>query len=234
MKRIYEQVNLIAHRGFCNGDCENTLPAFLNACKKPFWGIETDIQFTSDGRIVCFHDKTIYRLMGEKSKISELKYKELFKKHFKNKKCVNINAHICTFSTYLKICKKYKKQCIIEIKNNLNMRQLEVVISKIKHHKCTNSCHLISFNQVVLKNIRELCPDVSLHLLIKNPLRPFISTCKKYNITASMLSKLLTKDMIKKLNSNNLKIGAWTVNDKTTAQNLIDLGITYITTDRLM
>lgn len=234
MKRIYEQVNLIAHRGFCNGDCENTFPAFLNACKKPFWGIETDIQFTSDNHIVCFHDKTIYRLMGEKTKVSDLSYKELFKKPFKNHKCVSINAHICTFQTYLKICKKYKKQCIIEIKTNLTKEQLETVINKIKRYRYTDNCHIISFNQNVLKKVNAMCPDIALHLLIKNPLRPFISLCKKHNITASMLSNLLTKDMVKKLIANNIKIGAWTVNDKHNAQLLIDMGISYITTDRLM
>jgi len=234
MKTIYEQINLIAHRGFCNGEFENTFPAFLNACKKPFYGIETDIQFTSDNHIVCFHDRTISRLMGEKIKLTELSYKELYKKQFLPHNHIHLKTKICTFSNYLKICKKYKKQCIIEIKNKLNDKQIKKIFSKIRWLRYIDNCTIISFNQHVLKKIRQFNEDIKLQLLIKNPLRPYISFCKKYNIDASILDRLITKDVVKKLNANNIKIGAWTVNDKNIAQHLCDMGVTYITTDRIM
>ena len=234
MKTIYDQINLIAHRGFCNGDYENTFPAFLNACKKPFWGVETDIQFTSDGHIVCFHDKTIHRLMGEKTKVGDLRYRELNKKSFSHKNYSSIKAHICTFSTYLKVCRKYRKQCIIEIKTKLNERQIKIILNTINHYKYNHYCSIISFNQGVLRKVRELDNNIKLQLLIKNPIRPFISFCKKNNVDASLLSRIITKELIVKLNNNNIKTGAWTVNNKQTAQTLINIGVTYITTDRLM
>ena len=80
MKTIYEQVKLIAHRGLSSRYCENTYPAFLNACEKDFYGIECDIQFTADNKIVCFHDKTLRRLAGENIILTTLKYRELKRK----------------------------------------------------------------------------------------------------------------------------------------------------------
>ncbi len=68
---------LIAHRGlFGGGVPENSLGAFARAAERGY-GIELDVQLTSDGRLVVFHDATLKRMLGVKRKISELTYEEL-------------------------------------------------------------------------------------------------------------------------------------------------------------
>lgn len=53
-----------AHRGFhSKTDPENSLAAFENACHKGF-GIEFDVQLSSDGVPVVFHDATLERMCG--------------------------------------------------------------------------------------------------------------------------------------------------------------------------
>lgn len=49
-------VRKIAHRGISSGIPENTLPAFDEAVKKGYHYIETDVQHTSDGIPVLWHD----------------------------------------------------------------------------------------------------------------------------------------------------------------------------------
>ena len=124
MKTICEQTKLIAHRGLSGKYYENTLPAFIHACKMDFYGIETDIQFTKDNKIICFHDKTTKRLIGEKHHIYNLKYKDLLIMDFKQKTSLIEPANVCPFNKYLKICKRYKKHCIIEINNLLAYKPL--------------------------------------------------------------------------------------------------------------
>ena len=68
---------LIAHRGlFGESVPENSLGAFARAAERGY-GIELDVQLTSDGRLVVFHDASLKRMLGVKRKISELTYKEL-------------------------------------------------------------------------------------------------------------------------------------------------------------
>ena len=56
---------LIAHRGFFNNvDIpENSIPAFQRAVERGF-GIELDVQMTTDGRLMVFHDESVKRMCG--------------------------------------------------------------------------------------------------------------------------------------------------------------------------
>ncbi len=66
-----------AHRGlFHAGIEENTLPAFA-AAKKAGVGVELDVQYTKDRKIVVFHDESLKRMCGVNKKVSELTYAEL-------------------------------------------------------------------------------------------------------------------------------------------------------------
>ena len=228
MKTIYNQVNLIAHRGLSGEFCENTLPAFAHASKMDFFGIETDIQFTKDNKIVCFHDKNTKRLMGDNYVIANTNYRDLKRKTFIWGNC---EYKICTFKQYLKACKKHGKHCIIEIKYKINVDQLKMLIKIIKWHRYLKKCIIISFNSWVLQYLRELEPTLHLQLLVNNPIKHYVEFCRKYNIDASLYDKLIKKDTVAKLKAQGITCGVWTVNSKSLAQKLIDMGVKYITSD---
>jgi glycerophosphoryl diester phosphodiesterase len=62
-----------AHRGYhslSEGRPENSLPAFAAACSKGY-GIETDAQLTSDGRVAMIHDADLARLTGAHLRVGE-------------------------------------------------------------------------------------------------------------------------------------------------------------------
>lgn len=73
------------HRGGVYYTPENTIPAFLDAIKKGFSYIETDPQFTKDGKIVLIHDYTLNRTCRNKDgseiaseiNVEDLTYDEL-------------------------------------------------------------------------------------------------------------------------------------------------------------
>ena len=66
-----------AHRGLWNENVpENSLAAFELAVREKY-GIELDIQFSRDGRIVVFHDVTLKRMCGVERRVCDLTLAEL-------------------------------------------------------------------------------------------------------------------------------------------------------------
>lgn len=77
-KRIEKlPVQLFAHRGL-HGETipENTLAAFKKAYERKL-GVELDVRFSRDKKVVVFHDDTLKRLCGHDIKVCELTYDEL-------------------------------------------------------------------------------------------------------------------------------------------------------------
>lgn len=76
-KRRFKQTHY-AHRGFYaeEGFKENTLPAFAAAIKKGV-GIELDVQFSKDKRVVVHHDDDLKRLEKVAGLVCDFSYEEL-------------------------------------------------------------------------------------------------------------------------------------------------------------
>lgn len=68
---------IIAHRGASHDAPENTLAAFNLAWEQGADGIEGDFYLTSDGKIICCHDKDTERTAGVKRVIKETTFDEL-------------------------------------------------------------------------------------------------------------------------------------------------------------
>ena len=70
-----------AHRGLHGEEIpENSLPAFALAVERGY-GIELDVQLSSDGVIMVFHDDTLVRMTGAKGKLCEYTCEELQQLH---------------------------------------------------------------------------------------------------------------------------------------------------------
>lgn len=74
-----------AHRGASQYAPENTLASFYMGWQMGANGIETDIQCTSDGIPVLFHDNNMERIAGLNSRICDLTYEEL--------RVIDVGAH---------------------------------------------------------------------------------------------------------------------------------------------
>ena len=68
---------IIAHRGASHDAPENTLSAFKLAIEQGADGFEADFYLTSDGKIVCFHDKDTERIAGKKLLVTQTPLDEL-------------------------------------------------------------------------------------------------------------------------------------------------------------
>ena len=58
-------VRMIAHRGVSGLELENTCAAFVAAGNRSYYGIETDIHQTADGKFIIIHDDETGRVATE-------------------------------------------------------------------------------------------------------------------------------------------------------------------------
>ena len=132
-------MHLIAHRGLYNDIIkENTLEAYLKAIRQGYDGIELDIRLTKDNQIVCIHDKLINRTSNGKGNINNYTYKELLKYNSGSKK---IKSKIPLLKTVIN--KINNKSIIIEIKEKIDIKEIEKIIEK----NPTNDYYICSFNK---------------------------------------------------------------------------------------
>ena len=70
---------IIGHRGAPANECENTLESFKSAIKQGLDGIELDVQFTLDKKLIVYHDWIYVDRSGNKILIENTPYSTLNK-----------------------------------------------------------------------------------------------------------------------------------------------------------
>ena len=105
-------VKMIAHRGLSGLEKENTCPAFVAAGVKSYYGIETDVHVTKDGKIIVIHDDNLKRVAGKKMVVEESYFDELRAVRMLDTDGVTPRADLFlpSLEEYVAICRKYKKQ----------------------------------------------------------------------------------------------------------------------------
>ena len=68
---------MVAHRGVSGLELENTCPAFVAAGVKSYFGIETDVHATIDGKYIIVHDDDLKRIAGLDMIVRESNYDDL-------------------------------------------------------------------------------------------------------------------------------------------------------------
>lgn len=175
-------MQLIAHRGLTNDYIkENTLEAYINAINNNYSGIELDIRLTKDKKIICLHDKFINRTSDGKGNINNLTYKEVLKYNFGSKK---VKSKIPLLESVIK--KLNNTIIFIELKEKINLNELEVILNKNK----TNTYYICSFYKDIIDDIENNNYKIG---IINNFFNSSINI-KKYDFVL-ILESLFTKDI---------------------------------------
>ncbi len=102
-----------AHRGLYDnngGVPENSLPAFRAAAEKGY-GVELDVQLSSDGAVVVFHDDTLDRVCGIRGSVADRSLAEL-----RQMKLLDTNEVMPLFTDVLDELKRGAGPLIVELK----------------------------------------------------------------------------------------------------------------------
>lgn len=229
-----KQVLMIAHRGVSGLEVENTCPAFIAAAVKTYYGIETDVHVTKDGRYLICHDDNILRVTGVDMIIEESNYEDL-KKQVVLEKDFSTRSDLVLpdLSDYLRICKKYQKEAILELKNTMDIKHIMGIVTLVKTLGWFENTTFISFSSDNLVNLKAMYPNAKAQFLTDKITDEVVEFLLKYNLDLDVYYKSLNKEFIQKVHQKGIKVNCWTVDMKEDAYALIEMGVDMITSNIL-
>ena len=226
---------MVAHRGVSGIECENTNAAFVAAGNRSYYGIETDIRRTSDGHFVVNHDGNLKRIGGEEITVEDSSLEKLQSIVLFDKDGSKTRADLrpCTLENYISICKKYDKQCILELKSDFTDEETEKYIEIIRSLDYLHRVTFISFNYGVLLKIRKILPDCDAQYLSSTLDDDYIQKITDGGFDVDIKHKCLTKELVKRFHKMGKKVNCWTVDSKEDAEKYAKWGVDFITTNIL-
>ena len=233
-----KKVKIIAHRGLSGLERENTCSAFVAAGNRSYFGIETDVHRTADGKYVIIHDETTERVSNGTNNLNveQLSFEELKAVYFPDIESENERRDLVIpqLVDYVAICKKYDKVCVLELKNRFEKQHIEEIIQIIKGQDYLEKVIFISFNFDNCVDLRSLLPYADIQWLTGGPVnQEKIDNLLKYNLNLDIKYISIDKATIRKLHALGLTVNCWTVNTKEDGEKMVKMGIDYITTNIL-
>ena len=219
-------VPTIAHRGYHVTAVENTRDAFIEAGRRNFYGIETDIRLTKDGYWICNHDASI---KGMNKPIAECTLEEIMR--------IDLSignggiVRVCKFEEYIEICSIYNKHPIIEFKISPTKQKLDDVFKVLEKYDVTNEVVFISFNRDVLNSVDKIKQQKSYKYDIQLLVNASTWDEVPSSINISCDKQFVTAEMINNCKAKGQYVATWTVDILETAESLIQMGAKYITTN---
>ena len=229
-----QQVQMIAHRGLSGLERENTCAAFVAAGNRSYFGIETDIHKTKDGQFVVFHDDTAMRLTDLGWIVEERTLVELRALRLRDLDG-NIRGDLVlpTLQEYIRICEKYEKTAVLELKNPFQRKDIVSVVEIIRQEGWLKHTVFISFDLGNMIHLRKLLPEQPLQYLVKELTEEAKANLVKYALDLDIKYSNLTADQVEELHRMGRKVNVWTVDDPKIAVLLVQMGVDYITTNIL-
>ncbi len=236
---------IVAHRGASHDAPENTLASFRLAWRRGADAIEGDFYLSSDGKIVCIHDKSTKRTAGRDLRVADTTFAELKRldvgawkdKKWKGERIPTLGEVFTTVPAGKKILIEVK--CGPEIARPLKRAIKESSLNP-------DQIRVIAFDRNVIASVKREMPRIKAYWLTgykedkktgrwRPPRDEILKTLERINadgLDTHANFEVLDPAFVRELRSRGLEFHAWTVNDVKKAVRLMQLGIDSITTDR--
>lgn len=233
------RTKLIAHRGLSGIECENTNAAFVAAANRSYYGIETDVHVTPDGRFVILHDSKTTRVSETEVDVDKQPFDEIKDVLLRNPRIIEAEQNVVrrdllipTLEEYLSICKKYDKVAVIELKGWMR-DHLERLIEVVKTYGDLDKTVFISFIWDNVAETRKLLPEQKVQFLCNKWEDDLLEKLVKYNIDLDISYPALSAETVQLLHTNGIEVNCWTTDTADVAERLMGYGVDYITTNIL-
>ncbi len=225
------KTEITAHRGASGNFPENTLLAMKMAIERGADFSELDVQESSDGILVLYHDKNLKRTSGISGNLWEIPYDSLEKLEAGNWFDPSFRGEPIPKLIDVMNAVKGKMKLNIELKMNGHQKQLtEKVVQMVVENNFVSDCIITSFDLEAVDKVKRLNQDIKAgYILGRMPQDKDI-----FNSDIDLLSvsgKMVNKYLIEKAHSHSLEVHVWTVNKKEDMITLIELGVDNIITD---
>lgn len=235
-KRINNgNTQIIAHRGLSGIEAENTNAAFVAAANRSYFGIETDIHRTADGKFAVSHDGNLKRVGGEDVAVGGVTLDFLGASVLFGKDGTKLrrDLRVSSLEEYLSICKKYEKHSVLELKSDFTDEETERIIEIARSFDRLDNLTFISFRYSNLEKGRKILPNHPVQFLFSNFTGEIFEKVASDKMDIDMGHGSVTEEIIKRAHEAGLVVNAWTVDSPERAEQLIAWGIDYITTNIL-
>lgn len=227
-------VRMVAHRGVSGLERENTCAAFVAAGNRSYFGVETDIHRTADGQYIVFHDDNLVRLLGDERVVEEMRFDELRALRLTD---LDGNARgdllLPTLAEYVNICKKYDKDCVLEVKNHFEPEDIDNVIGIIRGIGWLERTIFISFDLPNMLCIREKLPQQRAQYLVSTFGEDLLSILTQNHLDLDIKYSSLSAEQVRACHEAGIKVNVWTVNEAADAERLAGYGVDFITSNIL-
>ena len=233
-----KHVKMVAHRGMSGLERENTNVAFVAAGNRSYFGIETDIHRTADGKYVVIHDETTKRVSCgavdvNVEKVSYDVLKDIVLPDLDGS-TTRKDIRIPLLPEYVHICKKYDKVGVLELKNPFTREELQEIAEIIREQDYLDGIIFISFDWNNCVVMRELLPKQPIQWLTGEPITAEkIAEMVDHNLDLDIYYGALKEADVAALHENNIEVNCWTCDTKEEAEKLIAWGVDYITSNIL-
>lgn len=229
-------IKMIAHRGLSAIAPENTVASIKAACDAGYYGVEYDVQLTSDGVWVVSHDDNLKRMTGQNVKIAETELIDLEKIVYNNG--ANIEKYdgivIPTLDEVLAVISNYDIVSVIEIKTETDDK-VEELLELVKQYKLTKKVRIISFNAEPLKKVKKLNAKIPTSYLTHKVDESVIELCKNNGFDAVSFDKSkCDESSVKLITDAGLTPQCWTVDEMKDFEKFAGYGVEYFTSNRLL
>ncbi|MBQ4322391.1 MAG: hypothetical protein IJC19_00475 [Clostridia bacterium] len=234
---------MVAHRGLSALEKENTHAAFIAAGNRSYWGIETDIHHTADGKYVCIHDASTARVGIDDINVELCTYDTVRSLLLceKSGEKGRTDIRIPSLEEYVRICKHYDKVCVLELKGVFEKEHLQDVLDILAKEEWQDHTVIIAFGLENLIRLREIAPDQTAQYLTSGKnfaedptaIDRMYEILNTYNLDLDIYHKALTPEMSARVHADGHVVNVWTVDTTEDASAAVACGIEYMTSNIL-
>lgn len=230
-KKVPSDPFVVGHRGASGLAPENTLPALEAGIAAGANRVEVDVQRTTDGVLIIFHDDHLERLTNGTGVMAQKSLAEL--------KALDAGSHFSaqfagtplpTLDEALSFIMNKGKHLVIEAKSPAEFPGIATqLLEAIHQHHAEQSVTIISFDHVWLKQFKSLAPHLPVGMIDMRPVVPAEKWAEIIDVYwVSLLMRPLLTRHLRRL---GYEVWVWTVNQAWQMRLMRWLGVTGITSD---
>ena len=232
---------IVAHRGVPEIYPENTIPAFERAIELRADAVELDVRLTSDQVPVVFHYFYLDEITPISGTIFEFTLDQLKKVEIRHRN----GSQIAGISTLTEVLETIGGRIGLEIEIKGPEPESSTIIANVlsKYKNLWETIEVTSYEPMLLTDIQQLCPGLATDLLFPRS----ESWMKLDVVTYTAIQRArpaharavhlhptqLTPETVEAIRKSGIEVHAWDVNDLSSLELVVNLGIPKICTDHL-
>lgn len=229
---LFNDVEIVAHRGYAAVHPENTMVAFRRSIQMGADTLEIDVHHSKDGIPVVIHDDSLDRTTTGTGRIREKTVAELQQVDAGKKFSPEFaGCGVPLLEEVLELCGG-KVGLQLELKEHNTEEELRAILHLLNQYDMTERTMFISFYPDNLRILRSLNNDIELALL-SSELVDLKAVAELGNATLLIqLSTVLEHpQLVAETQAAGVGLGVWTVRSLEDAYKLVEIGVRRLTTD---